>query len=262
MGYMISHFKGRYKLLAPIDTNTNNFCKTIDGRNEEIDVYIPCKNGGQISYYGKSILEFYMPSIKRGKSIIKEIYYMYINPSNCIEINESGEILENGHLQNAVFIGSVKDKKVYERDISLNNNIIFDVRIYDKEVLFRFKYADHEKIFPILKPLTSSPNRSPFSTKNLPKSDYVIPEEDLNMFKNIIQKYSDLSPILIAHTTNNYIKTFASKRNPIEKIKADMKKKCLKGKDYIHYIGKWNGYLLFLDKYLNEKMKEVNKIDC
>ena len=56
--------------------------------------------------------------------------------------------------------------------------------------------------------------------------------------------------LTITHTTNNFLKSLATKRNPIENIKADMKLKGLKGKEYIHSIGRWEDYLSFLTKEL------------
>ena len=54
----------------------------------------------------------------------------------------------------------------------------------------------------------------------------------------------------ICHTSNNFIKTLATKQNPKENIKADMKLKCLKGKEYIHSIGQWDNYINYLSKEL------------
>ena len=49
--------------------------------------------------------------------------------------------------------------------------------------------------------------------------------------------------------TNNYLKSLTTKKNTWENIKADMRKKGLKAKEYIHYIGRWEEYLSFLTKY-------------
>ena len=46
--------------------------------------------------------------------------------------------------------------------------------------------------------------------------------------------------------TNNFIKSLVTKKNTMENIKADMKLKGLKGKKYIHSIGKWNEYIEYL----------------
>ena len=52
--------------------------------------------------------------------------------------------------------------------------------------------------------------------------------------------------------SNNFIKTLATKNNPIEKIKADMALKGLKPKEYIHSMGYWDKYI----KYLSKEFKE------
>ena len=123
---------------------------------------------------------------------------------------------------------------------------IYDIEESDSEVLFKFKYSDSSKIIPLLKPKTSGANISPFSVKNLPKSSYTIPDEDLVLYKNTVAKIPPERILTITHSTNNFIKSLATKKNPMENIKADMRKKCLKGKEYIHSIGKWQEYIQYL----------------
>ena len=81
-----------------------------------------------------------------------------------------------------------------------------------------------------MSPRTSGAGISPYSTKNLPKSSYVIPEEDLAEYKKIVSKIQPEHVLTITHITNNFIKGLATKKNSIENIKSDMKLKCLKGK--------------------------------
>ena len=134
---------------------------------------------------------------------------------------------------------------------NIDSNIIFNIEESDSEVLFCFKYVNSDKIIPLLKPKTSGANISPFSSRNLPKNkDYKIPDEDLIAYKNIVAKIPPERILTITHTTNNFLKSLATKRNPIENIKADMKLKGLKGKEYIHSIGRWEDYLSFLTKEL------------
>lgn len=133
----------------------------------------------------------------------------------------------------------------------IDPNIIFDIEESDSEVIFKFKYVNSDKIIPLLKPRTSGANISPFSSRNLPKCTYIIPDKDLDMYKEIVSKIPPERILTLTHSTNKYIKSLATKRNPIENIKADMKKKCLKQKEYIHSIGKWDEYI----KFLKEEMK-------
>lgn len=102
-----------------------------------------------------------------------------------------------------------------------------------------------------MKPKTSGASISPFSSKNLHQNkDYRISDEDFILYRKIIEKIPQNELLGVTHTTEKFIKSFASKRNPIENIKADMKLKGLKGKEYIHSIGKWNEYIKYLEKNL------------
>lgn len=133
-----------------------------------------------------------------------------------------------------------------------NPSTIFDIEETDSEVLFKFKYVNSDEIIPLLKPKTSGAGISPFSSKNLPKCTYIIPDEDLDMYKQIVAKIPQERILTLTHSTNNFIKLLATKKNPIENIKADMKKKCLKAKEYIHSIGKWNEYINYLNKEIEK----------
>lgn len=132
-------------------------------------------------------------------------------------------------------------------------NIIFNIEETDSEILFRFKYVNSDKIIPLLKPKTNGANISPFSLKNLPKNkDFKIPKEELVTYKQIVQRVPKERILTLTHSTNDFIKSLATKKNPIENIKADMKLKGLKGKEYIYSIGKWNEYLNFLYKMISQ----------
>ena len=132
----------------------------------------------------------------------------------------------------------------------LGEGIIHNIEQTDEEVLFRFHSKYIEQLEPYLKPKTNGADRSPFSTKNLPKSKYIIPDEESLVYKEIIQKIGQNRIIELTHTTNNFLKSLATKKNTYEDIKADMALKCLKGKEYIHSIGKWNDYINYLRKEL------------
>lgn len=203
MGYLISHFKGKYRILCPYN-QYNQFSRDLKGNYEEVDCYIKCANKVTISYYGKGILEAYIPSIGRGRNVLRAIE----------EDGMSDKIVKN-----------------------------FET---DAEVIIRFPAKEMTQFEKYFKPLTSGAGISPFSTKNLPKTDYIIEEDKLEEYRDIISKLGYETPIGIAHLTNNFIKSLATKRNPWEKIKADMQMKGLHGKEYIDEIGQWNKYIKFL----------------
>jgi hypothetical protein len=201
-------YKGQYRLRTEIDRKTNTFPREYTGQFADNDVYIDCHNKGQIFHYGNKILQFYTPSLKRGRNIIKAI-------------NEE-----------------------------LGERIITNIEESDSEVLFRFNSKYMEQLEPYLKPKTNGADRSPFSTKNLPKTKYIIPDEDLVMYKQIVENIPKNRLIGIVHTTNSFIQSLTTKKNPLDKIKADMALKGLKGKEYIHSICKWDEYIKYLEKNL------------
>ena len=134
----------------------------------------------------------------------------------------------------------------------LDSSIIFNIEETDSEVLFRFKYVNSDKIIPLLKPKINGAGISPFSSKNLPKSDFKIPEDELMQYKEIVSQISPEKLLLISRMTNSFLQSLVTKKNTWENIKTDMKLKCVKGKDYIYIIGKWNEYLQYLDDNIKE----------
>ena len=76
--------------------------------------------------------------------------------------------------------------------------------------------------------------------------DYKIPDEDFIRYKNIVSKIPKERILELTHKTNNYLKSLTTSKFNFEDIRADMKIKGLKRKEYIHYIGKWNDYIEYL----------------
>ena len=203
IAYLYDKFKGIYRLKVPIDSNTNDYCRKLNGTYEDVDMYIDCQFGNKVFHFGGNILQAYIPSLQRGHNILKKLE-------------------------------------------EIDKFLIFDIEETDSEVLFKFKYVNSDIIIPLLKPRTSGACSSPYSVKNLPKSSYTIPNEDLVLYKNTVAKIPPERILTITHSTNNFIKSLATKKNPMENIKSDMRKKCLKGKEYIHSIGKWQEYIQYL----------------
>lgn len=100
ISYLIEKFKGIYRIKAPIDINTNDFPRKINGQYEDIDLYIDCQFGNKVFYQGNSTLLAYIPSIGRGRNIIQKI--QETNPSSSTYKN-LGIILANsvGQIDNS-----------------------------------------------------------------------------------------------------------------------------------------------------------------
>lgn len=214
--------------MAEIDQNTNDFPRDETGKIEENDVYIQCSKNCKVYHYGKSILVAYIPSLGRGHNILLSIAKDKLGIEDRIDYEELYRKLEK-------------------------ENTVFDIVENDSEIEFKFNAKNIEYIMQYLNPKTSGCNISPFSTRNLPKSDYKIPDEDLAAYNKIMaEKYSERF-LDIRYITNNFLKSISNKQCNEEKIKADMKLKCMKPKQYIHFIGKWDEYLKALNEGQNEK---------
>ena len=134
-----------------------------------------------------------------------------------------------------------------------HGDIIFDIEETSQEILFKFHYKDSDKIIPLLKPKTNGANISPFSSKNLPRNkDYKIPDEEFSAYKEIVAKIPSERILTLTHSTNHYLKSLATKKNTWDNNRAYMKLKGLKGKEYIHSIGKWSEYIEYLRKEISE----------
>lgn len=77
--YLISHYKGKYRIKCEYDKHKNQFPRKIDGTFEDGDCYIDCYKNIKVFHYGNKILEAYFPSLMRGKNIMKTIQEEYGN---------------------------------------------------------------------------------------------------------------------------------------------------------------------------------------
>lgn len=233
---------------TPVDKQFNTFPREYNGQFAENDVYIDCQNGIQITHYGRGVLEAYIPSLQSGRSILKTIYRDFINENNTetkintYDVERKGEVISV--TKETI---SILDENLYKQDIT-NSDFIISFTESDSEVIFKFHSKHMEQLEPILKPKTNGANISPFSSKNLPKTKYIIPDEDFTVYKNIVSKLPQNQLITLVHITKDFLQSLVTKKNTWDNIKSDMALKGLKGKEYIHSIGKWDEYIKYLEK--------------
>ena len=250
MANYLLKYKGKYRILCDICKDTNDFPKKLDGTYEDIDCYIACDKGIKIFHYGRGIFNCYIPSKQIGRSILRCFYRDNINEKNTSTSITEYTIENDGREINMKKETiSIIDNDLFNEELN-NNKFIFDIFENDEELMFKFKATNMELLEKYLNPKTYGANISPFSSKNRPKSKYDIPDEDLAIYKDIVSKVPQDKMVFIGKCTTAFVKSLATKKNTYEDIKADIKLKCLKPRDYIHSIGKWNDYI----NYLNENL--------
>ena len=248
--YLITHFKGKYRILCDVCSDTNDFPKKLDGSYEDIDCYITCEDNIRISHYGRGVLQVYIPSIKLGNRILRQYYRNNINESNTTTNVSEFQIQKDGKTINIKKESiSIVDDDLFEKEL-YSDSIIFNIDKTDSEVLFKFKAKNMDVVEKYLNPKTYGASISPFSVKNRPKTKYEIPEQDLVRYKELTSELGQDKMFLIGKCTKDFINSLATKKNTIEDIKADIKLKGLKNKEYIHSIGHWNNYIKYLEKEL------------
>lgn len=219
--YMMK-YKGKYRLLSPIDTETNDFPRTPSGDVEEdLEIYITCQHGSKIYAYGtdghkEMQLAAYVPSLGRGRNVRKAM-----------------------------------DKEKIE---------YYAYDETDEEVRFIFSSNDIEKVARLLKAKISGANISPMSKRNLPKNNNVIiPDDDMAIYKNATSSINSSNMAKLKSINKSFMDDVLAKRlkeNPRARkpfdYKADMRKLMLAGKtkEYIWVKGLWKEYV----DYLNDNL--------
>lgn len=225
-------YKGIYRIKANIDESTNDFPRDENGNIDTDDLYIKCANGSQIYHYGHSTLVAYIPSIGRGHNILKAIGQALLPDIKQYE--------KTPYDYAGLYTALTKEKTIW------------DIMENDSEIEFKFKANSLDFIAKYLKPSTYGADISPFSTRNLPKISYTIPDDDLNEYKKITEQIAKEDKLILSHLTRDFMSKILSKNKLYKSIsmKVDMRKKMISGKEYIHSMGYWDKYLKFLKESL------------
>lgn len=232
MAYYLSRYVGKYRVKSEIDLNTNDFPRDINGHIEDCNTYIKCANNAKIFHYGRNILECYVPSIGRGRNMLKGIGA------------EKGLDIES--------YGNPFNYSKFYKDLE-NNKVVFDIYESDEEIGWKFQAKDIELIAKYMKPQTSGAKISPFSPKNLPKRQYDIAKAQIEEYKRILDDANLDDKLVVGRITSEFIMRIIPKKHKKyakTDMKALMKKEMLKGKEFIHSIGLWDEYMDFLRKEL------------
>ena len=251
MARYMQKYVGTYRVLAEYNRATNDFPRLSDGTLDPSfdDLYIPCASKSRIYHVGGRVLEAYIPSIGRGRNILKSLYESYIGSiESCTSTVKSINKDTNEEVERTVY----DYEKIY--DELVKSGILISIVENSEEVLFKFSAVNIDKIAIVMKARTSGASISPFSSKNLPKSDYKIPEEDLLMYKQATASIPVENLTAYLNINNSFLEKISTKRFSEKDIKVDMKLKCMKFKEYIHFTGRWNEYLKYIEKYVKENL--------
>ena len=226
-------YKGIYRVKAHVDQATNDFPRNMNGIIETDDLYILCAHNCQIYHYGKSILVAYIPSIMKGHNVLKEL---------------------GTRLCGLKFDKGFKDYDgLYEA--LYKEGTIKHIMENDEEIEFRFHSKSIDLIAELLNAKTFGAGISPFSTRNLPKASYTIPDEEIAAYKKITSKVRREDSLAIKNITNDFIQNTIAKSNVYRSkdIKKEIRKLMLKNKDFIHYTGYWDRYIDYLQNELQNR---------
>lgn len=213
-------YKGTYRILPELDADTKDIPRDY---NDEVaegydDIYIACQYGGKIYAYGHI-------------DNTKPVWLVAYIPSL-------------GRAHNIV-------KALKEKEIEY-----IDYRESDEEVEFKFKSKDINVVAELMKARTSGADISPFSVRNLPKSDVKIPTEEIARYKEITSVVPKNDLLLIHRLTNAFLDDILQKglrkttKNKKFSYKSDMKSMSMarQVKEYIYIKNYWNEYLDYLKK--------------
>lgn len=231
MANYLMRYKGKYRLLCELDQNTNDFPRDDTGSIDDTDVYISCQHGSKIFVYG------------------------HIDNKRPVWLWAYVPSLIRGH--NII------------KTLEAKNIELIDIRESDKEVEFKFKASDIEIVAEFMKARTSGASISPFSNKNLPRSEVEIPREKIALYKEITGVIPKGDLLLISRLTNDFLENILSKSlgkkgknksNVSFDYKADMKKLKLarQSKEYIYIKGYFDEYL----NYLKNNLQNFQKSTC
>ena len=228
MSYM-HKFVGKYRVIADYDLKTLDYPRDYDGTLDSSfdDLYIPCAYERQIRHGTGTTMWAYIPHKTRATNIMKKIWKDNF-PNKDIP-----------HKQSDTYYDEMCSTLVA-------SGVLRDAEILDDEGYFMFDVKEMDYFAKLLGAKTNGKKIAPFSTKNLPKDSYKIPESDMKKYRDIVDTYPKIERFgrMIPNglIINAVTKDFMTKN----KIVNDTRKP---NKEYIHSVGLWDKYL----EHLREK---------
>lgn len=247
-GYL-RKYVGTYRVKAEYDLDTNDYPRLDNGNLDPSfdDLYIECKNNIKIKHGSGNVLSCYVPKKQKGVNILRKIYEDNISETLPKETSQTRTYSEN--LTKAL----------------VENKILISAEVLDYEVYFEFTSNIIDYIAKLVGAKTNGSNISPFSPKNLPKTPYKIPDNDMKMYKEATKNFPTktitlkgkpvdmIDGLLVSRLNQQFDKVIIKSQPKGFDINQDKRKKGLKNKEYIHSFGSeiWKQYCEFLENYKN-----------
>lgn len=216
--YLVTHYKGKYRVKAHYDKSTNDFIRDPEGNLDDSfgDFYLSGRAGIEIKHATGSDLACYVPKLQLGNNVLKFYYDTMIKSHGNKSVDKIVKELQDGK-----FMG--------------------DCDILSTEVFFIFPAKYLDDLAPMLKLKTSGASISPFSTRNLPKAPYTIPKKDMDKYK---KAKSELTGLQVSRIQDEFIRECCD-----DDVKQQMKLEMLKANQWFHKHGMWDEYCEYIRRY-------------
>lgn len=204
----LNKYVGKYRVLPRYDLSTMDFPRDENGNLDESfdDLYIPCRRG--------EIRHSYRDT--RGY----EVLCWYTD-------------------------SATQGKNVYN-ELSKDKDLWLEVDDIDQfDYFIYFNANDIEKIAAVVEPKTSGAKITPFSSRNLPKTPYEIPEADLAEYKKAIDGLEMLDVLKLYKDFEAEIPKIKGKGFDLKQAKINSH---LKGRALFHSIGVWSDFIKFIQE--------------
>ena len=243
MAQYLRKYVGTYRVKAEYDMVTKDFPRLENGNLDPSfdDLYIDCANKIQIKHHGSNVLCCYIPNKTRGMNLLRKIYQDKVSET----LPEEKTTDEKKYLENLC-------RELVEKEILVSAEVL------DIEVIFEFKTDMIDYVAKLVKAKTSGANISPFSTKNLPREPYKIPNKDMELYAEVMEDFPKRTSAisdkeipdgtLITKLNKQFDEIIAATQEPGFDVNKDRRTKGLKAKEYYHSLGKetWQQYCEFL----------------
>lgn len=235
-GYL-RKWQGQFRVKADFDQATNDFPRDAEGNIDSSfdDFYIPCAKKDKIRHYEQRTLLYFCCSIGRFRNTLKKIYEDKIGDLEKFKTYTSKVDKNNKSLFTFDLEPMYEELK--------NKDIVSYIMEYEEEGEFRFNVDMMDYVADLVGAITKGASISPFSIKNLPSKKYIIPEEELMEYKQIIDK---TNMNIISQLTKGFDKVIQKTMGNKYNLNYERKLSCLSGKEFVHSIGLFNTFLTFL----------------